>query len=472
MDKKAFVKRIQFFRSKLNIALFLQIWIFALGVGALVGIIFQIIAFCVPFYYANFYSVLAVLLGTVCALAAVCFRRKTMKQAALYMDSFGFQERIVTAYEHLEEEGDMVLLQRKDAMERLNKKQDEIEVKFLPGWRKMAFTVGVLVVMCVLMLMPSDMKKQAKELHLVKEEALEKEKELEEVLEGLEELTRQDELTPEQLAELQEMMESLQSSMQEYKQVTSPESLANANQKLDYKYNNMSEQLGNMANMLQNSSTVSPQSLQAMQNMANQMQQNSNNPSKGNTSLAGNQNQGSNNNGNNNSNNNGNNNQQNSGQNGNQQNSGQSGNNQSGQNGNNQNNGQNGGQNGQGNNQSGNSQGNGQGSGQGSGQGNEPGSGNGEGSGGGRGEGSSSAPHDYVSIPNKIADSGNLTGNATNQENSDYFRAQNGLSWEGTHVSYETVIGSYEQNAYEGIAAGKYPSGMEDVIKEYFASFN
>jgi hypothetical protein len=39
-------------------------------------------------------------------------------------------------------------------------------------------------------------------------------------------------------------------------------------------------------------------------------------------------------------------------------------------------------------------------------------------------------------------------------------------------VSHEAVIGSYEKNAYEGIAAGKYPSGMEEVIKDYFASFN
>ena len=46
------------------------------------------------------------------------------------------------------------------------------------------------------------------------------------------------------------------------------------------------------------------------------------------------------------------------------------------------------------------------------------------------------------------------------------------MSWEGTHISYEAVIGSYEQNAYEGIATGRYPSGMESVIKDYFASFN
>ena len=90
----------------------------------------------------------------------------------------------------------------------------------------------------------------------------------------------------------------------------------------------------------------------------------------------------------------------------------------------------------------------------------------------GRGDGHNSTPHDYVSIPNDIADSGNLTGNAVNHDSSEYFRAQNGLGWEGEHRTYESVIGSYEQKAYEGIAAGRYPSSMEEVIKQYFSSFN
>ena len=69
-------------------------------------------------------------------------------------------------------------------------------------------------------------------------------------------------------------------------------------------------------------------------------------------------------------------------------------------------------------------------------------------------------------------DAGNLNGSANGHENSDFFRTQNGISWEGNHVSHEAVMGTYEQKAYEGIAAGRYPSGMEEVIKEYFASFN
>ena len=114
------------------------------------------------------------------------------------------------------------------------------------------------------------------------------------------------------------------------------------------------------------------------------------------------------------------------------------------------------------------------GSGDGSGDGNGSGNGNGggTGSGNGRGTGSSSTPHDYVSIPNDIGDDPSLTGEKTGDENSDYYRQQNGLAWEGQHVDYNSVIGQYTDNAYEGIANGRYPSGMESVIRDYFENLN
>ncbi len=222
--------------------------------------------------------------------------------------------------------------------------------------------------------------------------------------------------------------------------------LAAASQKLDYKYQNMADQMSSLAQSLQNGASVSAASLEAMQEMAQQLQK------MGGQQLAQNGQNG-----------NGNNGQNGQGENGQNGQNGQNGNGNNGQNGQNGN-----GQGGQGQNgQSG--QGNGQ---DGDGQGGQ-GNGNGDGNGGnGRGTGSSDNAHDYVSVPNAIADSENLTGNAGNHDDSDFFRAQNGLSWEGEHISHEAVIGSYEQNAYEGISAGKYPSGMEDIIKEYFASFN
>ena len=240
---------------------------------------------------------------------------------------------------------------------------------------------------------------------------------------------------------LQEMIESLQASQVEYQQAVSNEMMRAAAEKLNYRYENMGSQLAGLAQSLQNGATVSSVTAESLQALSNKMQEMSGAQlAKGNAGQSGN-----------------------NGGSGQGSQNGQSGNNgnqgQNGQNGSGGQNGQNGsvGQNGQ----TGQSGNNGNG-----------GNGQDGGSESGRGTGTSDTPHDYVSIPNNIADSGNLTGNAVDHDASEYFHAQNGLSWEGTHMSHEAVIGSYEQNAYEGIAAGKYPSGMEEIIKEYFSNFN
>lgn len=460
MEQREFLRTIGACRKRLNLAEFMRKLVFALGVGAGVGIVFSVLSFVTPLYYANVYAGLALVLAVLSALAAAFLRRVTMEQAALVMDGFGFQERIVTAYEHLQEEGTLLRLQREDAMRELLLHRDRIRIPLWPSRKKTAFSVLLMAVLLGLIIAPAEMKDRARELHQIRQEAEEKEKEIEKVLEELEavEEPAREELTPEQLAALREMKESLQSSIAEYQQASTGEALTAAGEKLNYKYADMSSQMANLAQSLESGAAVSAMTAESMQAMAENLQQMSGAASQGGTSMASNQ-----------------------GQNGSGQ-SNQSGTNQGGQNGSGQSNqggtnqsGTNqGGQNGSGqSNQNGNTQSGQGGSGQNGGQSGGSGEGaGGQGSGQGRGTGSSSTPHDYVSVPNAIADSGNLTGNASGHENSEYFRAQNGLSWEGTHMSHEAIIGSYEQNAYEGIAAGRYPSGMENVIKEYFASFN
>lgn len=423
MEKNEFLKRIKTYRRRLNMAGFLKILLFALCVGAGAGIFLQAVAFIIPMYYVNLYVVGALLLAALAAVAGAFVKRVNMEQAALAMDRFGFAERIVTAYENLSQEGDLIALQREDAMRELRAHQDRIRIPLLPPFQKILLLLGMLALVTGLAFVPSVTKERALEQHSVKKEAKEKTKELEELVETLEELAQEEALTPEQQAQLQEMIESLESLLSEYQQAVSSQMLASASQKLDYKYQNMANQMSSLAQSLQNGASVSVASLEAMQEMAQQLQKMS-----GQQLAQGNNGQGN----------------------------GQNGQGENGQNGQN-------GQNGNGNNgQNGNGQG-------GQGQNGQSGDGNG---GNGRGTGSSDNAHDYVSVPNAIADSENLTGNAGNHDDSDFFRAQNGLSWEGEHISHDAVIGSYEQNAYEGISAGKYPSGMEEIIKEYFASFN
>ncbi len=446
MDRKVFLKWIAACRRRMNLAKFLNYLFLALGIGIGGGIFFQVLSLLVPFYYANLGMVICLGFSVATAAVVARLRRHTMEEAALAMDHFGFEERIITAYEHLDEEGSMIALQREDALRRLAAGRDKIRIPVISSRKKPLTVLGMFLLMVGLTLLPSETRELAKELHQVREVVEEKKEEIREVTKELEQFAGE-ELTAEELAALQEMIESLQASMEEYQQAMSAEELAAASEKLEYKYDDMSRQMSSIAQNLQMSMATAA-TAQAMQAYAEQLQQMSGQPAATGqlaSNPGGQQGQ--------------------QGQNGGQQ--GQSG--QQGQQG------QSGSQQGQGNGQgdgSGNGQGNGQGQGQGDGSGSGSGQSQGNGSGSGRGTGGSDAMHDYVSIPNAIADNESLMGNSVDHDASQYFRAPGGFSWEGTHMSHEAVIGGYEQNAYEGIAAGRYPSGMEDVIKKYFASFN
>lgn len=429
MEQRAFVKMIHAFQRRMNIASVLQKSIAALCIGAAAGILFQAAALVVPFYYASLYSGLALVLSLLTALVLAYVKRISPEQAALAMDSFGFDERIITAYECLGQEGVLVRLQREDAMNQLAEHQDRIRLALLPSWKKPVLLLGFLAVMSGLALLPSAVKERARELHEVRKEAREQMKELDELASSLDKLA-QEEISQKQKNTLQEMLGSLEASRTEFEQADSAKLLSAATNKLEYKYAMMGSELEEFAKRLRDGVAASPMTAESMQVLAERMQElGGMQLAKGTGAQTGSNQQG---------------------QSGSQNGQGSSGS-QAGQNGNGSQNGQNG--SGSQTTQSGNQMSD-------------------HSKGSGRGVGSDSIPHDYVSVPNDIADSGNLTGNVANHEASEYFRAQNGLGWEGEHTTYESVLGSYEQKAYEGIAAGQYPSNMEEVIKEYFSSFN
>ncbi len=429
MEQRAFVKMIHAFQRRMNIASVLQKSIAALCIGAAAGILFQAAALVVPFYYASLYSGLALVLSLLTALVLAYVKRISPEQAALAMDSFGFDERIITAYECLGQESVLVRLQREDAMNQLAEHQDRIRLALLPSWKKPVLLLGFLAVMSGLALLPSAVKERARELHEVRKEAREQMKELDELASSIDKLA-QEEISQEQKNALQEMLGSLEASRTEFEQADSAKLLFAATNKLEYKYAMMGSELEEFAKRLRDGVAASPMTAESMQVLAERMQElGGMQLAKGTGAQTGSNQQG---------------------QSGSQNGQGSSGS-QVGQNGNGSQNGQNG--SGSQTTQSGNQMSD-------------------HSKGSGRGVGSDSTPHDYVSVPNDIADSGNLTGNAANHEASEYFRAQNGLGWEGEHTTYESVLGSYEQKAYEGIDAGQYPSNMEEVIKEYFSSFN
>lgn len=448
----------------MNLAKLLDYGILFAAMGGVLGIGCELVSLARPFYHAHLAAGLCFAAGFLAGVGYAVYRRADMRQAAGRLDGFGLKERMLTAYEWMdrtdeEAENAFVRLQRQDAYDCYRQNREKIRIPIFPERRHILALLLSAAVVIGLGLVPSPVRERAELLHQVQEQAREEQEQLEELLEALEGVDM-DSLTEEQRQELQELTETLQRSGEELAGADSWESLASATERLDYKYEQAGQSLEQLAGQLEDPSGAGIAAAEAMAKAAaNQdgpQTASAGTPSAGNGNAGDGQEPADSGTGNGTGGDDGSGNGNNSGENGNAQ----GGNNSGAGNG--------------------SGEGDGSGSGSGSGEGNSSGGdgqgdGSGSGTGGtgaGRGTGSSNAAHDYVSIPNAVADDPSLTGEKNGDQDSEYYRQQNGLAWEGEHVDYNTVIGAYTDDAYEGLTNGRYPSGMESVIRDYFEKLN
>lgn len=457
-ERKELLQAIRRSRRKLNIAKLIDTCVFCLAYAGVAAIVLEAVSLWIPFYYVHLCVGIVIGIALIVGIIYAVIKRTSMREAAQQIDTFGLKERVQTAYEQMADESPLAGMQRHDAAEQLQKKLDakQIRIRLLPSRRHLAAAFLSLAVAAALAFVPSQARELANTRHAIHQEAKEKQKELSELADAIEKMDTS-ELTDEQKARLAKLKEALDRSMQELARADSKEALAAAQSKLGFKYEQTSQSLMELADALSKDGKAALEQIAEMARAAAEANgqssaqgnsqsgtQSASNGSASGTPGTSNGNTGNTGDG--------------SGENG--QNSGNS------SNGNSSN----------GNNSDGNNSGSGDGSGNGSGTGNGSGSGNGNGngngSGSGRGTGSGGGRHDYVSVPNATGNDDNLTGNKTGNENGDSYRAQNGMVWEGDHVSLDSVISDYTKDAYEGLSTGKYPSGMEDVIKDYFKNLS
>lgn len=433
----------------MNLAKLIDFGILFAAAGGIFGIFCELVSLIWQFYYVNTAAALCFGLGLLTGIVYAVYKRADMKQAAGRLDSFGLKERILTAYENMDKEGELVQMQRQDALLHYNRMREQIKIPLLPDKKHILALLVSAAAVIGISFIPSTVRDQARIHHQVQEQAKEEQEELEELLDALEGVDMES-LTEEQKAQLQELVDSMKLSQEELTKTNSWESLSSAIEKLDYKYQQAAQSLENLAAQMNNPDAAGVAGAEMLakaaanrngQQMASSGAAASPGTSGENPGESNGQGEG----------------------NGSGEGNGQSGENGSGE-GNGQGEGDGSGE--------GNGQGEGNGSGEGSGQGEGNGSGEGNGTGNGRGTGSSDAAHDYVSIPNATGNDSSLTGNKNGDQDSDYYRQQNGLAWEGEHVDYNSVIGEYTDSAYEGIANGRYPSGMESVIRDYFENLS
>lgn len=468
-ERKELLQAIRRSRRKLNIAKLIDTCVFCLAYAGVAAIVLEAVSLWIPFYYVHLCVGIVIGIALIVGIIYVVIKRTSMREAAQQIDTFGLKERVQTAYEQMADESPLAGMQRHDAAEQLQKKLDakQIRIRLLPSRRHLAAAFLSLAVAAALAFVPSQARELANTRHAIHQEAKEKQKELSELADAIEKMDTS-ELTDEQKTRLAELKEALDRSVQELARADSKEALDAAQSKLGFKYEQTSQSLMELADALSKDGKAAVEQIAEMARAAAEANgqssaqgnsqsgtQSASNGSASGTPGTSNGNTGNTGDG--------------SGENG--QNSGNSSNG-NGSNGNGSNGNSSNGNSSNGNGSNGSNSGNGDGSGNGSGTGNGSGSGNGNGSGSGRGTGSGGGRHDYVSVPNATGNDDNLTGNKTGNENGDSYRAQNGMVWEGDHVSLDSVISDYTKDAYEGLSSGKYPSGMEDVIKDYFKNLS
>lgn len=461
--RKYLLYQIRKCRRKMNFAKLIDSGVLCAAAGGIAGMLCEFVSLFLPFYHAGLAAALCFFAGLLAGICYAVYRRADMRQAASRLDSFGLKERMLTACENMDSEDEFAALQREDARLCYERMQERIRIPLLPERRHiLALLVAVLAVVGMHFI-PSPVREQAKLRHQVQEQAKEEKKELEELLDALEGVDMES-LTEEQREKLEELLDTMELSREELAKANSWENFSAATQRLEYKYEQAAQSLEQLAGQMENPQEAGIASAEAFAKALANADQNGQQIASGGTP-SGNAGQGD--------------------GDGQQGNGSGTENGQSGESGPGDGQGSgkdsgegngNGGGDGSGEENGGNG---GSGSGGGEGQGGEGsggdglgGNGSGSGFGNGRGTGSSDTVHDYVSIPNPIGDDPALTGEKTGDQNSDYYRQQNGLAWEGDHVDYSSVIGQYTDSAYEGIANGKYPGGMEAVIRDYFESLN
>ncbi len=475
-------------RRKLNNRIMLDSIVKSIMWGVASMLVIMLLSLVVPIYTAPLIGAAFIVVSLIAGIVYGTMRKVSERDAALYIDRFGFKEKIITAYEKRDNNENVYLLQREDAEKVLRKRCSEVKVGFKVSWGRIGIILIMLAMIFTAGLLPTPARIKAKENAITRQKAKEAEKETKELLDALNKIDKS-QLSPEELEKLNKMLESIELSKEDIKKAKNQSELNNARMRYDYKLGDISDELSQMEagkNSSAAKSIKSANEIAKTQNKSYNMVASNpdsktnpadpNNPNGQNQNDPNGQNQngqndknGQNQNDPNGQNQNGQNGQNNqNGQNGN--NSGNSNdpndpNNQNGQNSQNQNgqNGNSGNANGQ-NGNSGNANGqNGQ-SGQ-NGQGSQSGNGSGSGSGQGTGSNEHSVEHnhDYVSIDEHV--NGKYGDNST----SEYTREQNGLAWNGKKVPYNSVINDYSNAAYDGIEKGKYPGSMSKVIKDYFS---
>lgn len=222
-------KRIKESRRRIILVRMTDHLIFGLVIGVAVAAFVMSLSLIIPMYYAYVAALLAVICGVVSGAVLTVVRCPDMKQTALLMDAKGLQERVITSLEMAGQDDAFAQLVKADTERVLQGFTPDRVFPFQIKPKRLVILCALSVVLAVAGLIDSPARKQARNEHEIAMEAKDKAKELADRVEKLE---KQGVLDAEQKKELAELLAETKTDL---KEADSQEDLEKAEARLQKK---------------------------------------------------------------------------------------------------------------------------------------------------------------------------------------------------------------------------------------------
>lgn len=229
---KEIIKLIRKIRDRLHAALMLDCMAISIIAVLSSGIIYVIASRFIPFYNVYLNILKATGAGLPAAFLYAAFKTPKDSHAALKADSLGLSERTVTALELVGNQSSIALLEKKDALEHLRKIDYRKRIPVRPNRRYLAVCLLLAAVLALSGFVPNPMAARAAELHNIRKKAAEQHKKVDKIVEAVKNNPK---LTEEQKKEIETKLAELKKELkaaEDEKEMS--KALQRAEKKLEY----------------------------------------------------------------------------------------------------------------------------------------------------------------------------------------------------------------------------------------------
>lgn len=203
---KEIKRKIRRIRDRLHTASIINCMLIGAAAALCLGIMLVAAARFIPIY--NVYLMVLKTIGAAVLTAFLYSAFKTPKDAyaALKADSFGLNERTITAFELEGSESAFAVLEKRDALKHLNKLDYKKEIPLKPNKRYLVICVLLTAVLALSGFIPNPTAAKAEELHKLKAKIIQQQKKVDKLAEMVK---KNPKLSEEQKKELKEKLSVL-----------------------------------------------------------------------------------------------------------------------------------------------------------------------------------------------------------------------------------------------------------------------